>query len=137
MGTQRRLLRIFVLSLTILLCGAPAFSADWKDAPYVAAFRVFSDPPGAHVYWETGEYMGETYEGIPLWITWGVDYSTPFDYTLTLRKRGYKTTTHKFRVSPGGHRGPIRDDLGGRSAPRTWEDMISVSSKLLIVMDTE
>lgn len=133
MGTRRGLFRIFVLLLTILLCGAPAFSADWEETTRVAVFRVHSDPPGVHVYWESGGYIGETKEDEPLWIWWATDSVEPFDYTLTLRKRGYKTTTHKFRVSPGDYRSVST----GHHQRRTWGDMVSVSSKLLIVMDTE
>jgi hypothetical protein len=64
-------------------------------APLYHVVVVYSDPPGAHVYGDDGRYWGQTERTQPVvreftgsgGQRWG-------HYRVTLKKRGYKTTSH-------------------------------------------
>jgi len=59
--------------------------------------RVDSDPVGAHVYGEDGSYWGQTSDDE--YVVKYFQKEPPCDpdrYTLTLKKRGYKTTKHTY-----------------------------------------
>lgn len=107
-----------------LLCGcAPARRPSANPAPSKLSYgtvRIFSDPPGAHIYAD-GEYWGETGPDKPvirvMWNTGDRGWAN-----LTLKKRGYKATPYRL---------VLRLEHDTRDASERSPQ------KVVIVMDTE
>ena len=144
-----RLRTVALLGLTTLVVGCQISSrANPKQAvsggqTYYAVYHFHSDPPGAHVYGATGNYMGVTKEKDETLIdvgrllggkpsqrgTIGIVYEwenqtgprSRSSY-VTLKKRGYPPTVHKFQV---------------RYQYTSESDAAANPNKALVVLDTE
>lgn len=108
----------------LLLCGCTSTSQP-RAVPVppkvlFGTINLYTDPPGAHVY-GGGEYYGETDQVKPVVLTWN-KADTTTSYVLTLKKRGYKTTTFPITV---------------RLEYPTSEDSLRNPRKVVVVMDTE
>ncbi|HEY3399881.1 MAG TPA: hypothetical protein VGK03_04555 [Geothrix sp.] len=106
----------------VLLCGC-ASAPRVAPAPaklYYGTANIFSDPPGVHVYCG-GEYWGETGPTQPVTrVFW--NSSNRGNANLTLKKRGYKTTSYYLVL---------------RLEQDTREESERAPQKVVIVMDTE
>lgn len=87
-----------------------------------AAIKIGSDPPEAHVYGEGGKYWGQTSEGIYVQHALSLDQTEPTSqwYTITLKRRGYRTTTH---------------DINLEFKYKTREEAIQNAEKLVVVIE--
>lgn len=91
-----------VLLLGLLCAATVSGCADLTHEPSGPApqkyrvLSIYSDPPGAHVY-AGNKYWGETQEKTPIRIIWNGAMSSML-CTLTLKKRGYQTTTENVQL---------------------------------------
>lgn len=108
----------------LLLCGCASAPQPRAVPPppkvLFGTINLYTDPPGAHVY-GGGEYYGETAPVKPVVLTWN-KADTTTSYVLTLKKRGYKTTTYPITV---------------RLEYPTSEESLRNPRKVVVVMDTE
>lgn len=108
-------------TLAVLLCGCTAPKPN--PAPkklYYGMVNLHTDPPGVHIYSE-GEYWGETGPDKAVgYIFWNTHNRA--NRNLTLKKRGYKTTSYYLVV---------------RLEHDTREASERNPQKVVVVMDTE
>ncbi len=96
---MRPFVKIMVIAVLALICGCVGPQTQTRVEPSRTdwiGYMFYSDPPGAHLYGENGEYWGQTSEDEPVRR---VFYGTAGDsrnYTVTAKKRGYKTTHHSW-----------------------------------------
>ena len=88
---ERAFVRLSVGLTFILMCGLTPQLAH----AYVSCFDFFSDPPGAHVYGQTGEYWGQTEEDDPVRRIFNSG-NRKHSYNILLKKRGYKPTKYSW-----------------------------------------
>ena len=97
----RQIFRLLVIAFFITAIVLPSTSSSDSTGYKYACFYISSDPVGARVYGQDGLDWGITTE--KGWITRifrepnssGVQ---AFSYTITLKKSGYHTTYHTFKV---------------------------------------
>lgn len=93
---MRPFLKIIVIALLAVVFGCAMPQVERKVEPprmnnKWTAYMFYSDPPGAHVYGQDGTYWGQTSESEPIRMDFcGTDNAY---YTVTVKKRGYKTVT--------------------------------------------
>lgn len=98
-------MRPFIKIFVVLLLGVAFGCASLQEQPlqkqtqvtkYIA-FEFYSDPPGAYIYGLDGLYWGQTSESQPVRRVWGPG-GDDSQYSVTAKKRGYKTVYHIFRI---------------------------------------
>jgi len=94
-GLTRRLILLAGL-ITVAGCALPKMGTPVQtdQTKYYTNILVYSDPPGAHVYYSNGDYWGQTDENKPVsWVVWNYPGGGRRVFVaLTLKKRGYKPT---------------------------------------------
>ena len=63
------------------------------------AYHIYTDPPGAHVYGEDGSYWGKTSDNSPVKRRFTNHSEPKIKHTITVKKRGYRTTKHRLNRS--------------------------------------
>lgn len=116
-------LAVIGLAAALLWGCAPAHRPVAQPAPAKRSYgtvRIFSDPPGAHIYCD-GEYWGETGPDQPvvrvMWNSGNRGWAN-----LVLKKRGYKATPYRLVLR-------LEHDTQAASEQHP--------QKVVIVMDTE
>lgn len=104
---------IFILGCEMVQ--TPSRTKQVRTGPrrYYVFLRIYSDPPGAHVYLDSGltsltGYQGQTGEHTPVDVMAAFDQSLVedtrrqsgvwLDAVVTLKKRGYKSTKYRWSM---------------------------------------
>lgn len=74
----------------------PAYYTVSLESELFVSYNIVSEPPGAHVYGEDGNYWGKA----PTARQWSSFSSDCFNYKVTAKLAGYRDTYHSWRVCP-------------------------------------
>ncbi|MHB8067356.1 MAG: hypothetical protein ACYDIC_05590 [Desulfobaccales bacterium] len=125
-----------------------------KEQGHIACryVEILSDPPGAYVYYQDGNYWGQTQEGVPVELVfhksvywneqnkiWYLANGDPVYQwvTFTLKKRGYRSTSQTFQIGPYHTRLSSPEELISQGLLGKCPDKYPENTtKMMVVLDT-